>query len=99
MRRIVLLWFQQQGGTIMTFMQRYREFKRLNTQVRPIFDERIIRAYGHKLAGQFDRMSALENRIAGFDVHGRINYRSEASTKPNWGEMAAHLNKMWYSFR
>ena len=35
----------------MTFMQQYREFKKLNTQVRPVLDERIIRVYGHKLAG------------------------------------------------
>ena len=83
----------------MTFMQQYREFKKLNTQVRPVFDQRIIRAYGHKLAGQFDRMSTLENRVSGFDVHNRINYRSEAATKPNWADMASHLNKMWNNFK
>ena len=80
-------------------MQQYRQFKKMNTKIRPVLDERIIREFGHKLAGQFDRMSQLENRVAGFDVHGRINYRSEASKKANWSDMAGDLNKLWFSFR
>ena len=80
-------------------MKQYRQFKKMNTNIRPVLDERIIREFGHKLAGQFDRMSELENRVSGFNVNMRINYRAEAAQNSNWPSNSSMLNKMWYSFR
>lgn len=103
MGRIVILYIYQQRHhyerTAMTFMQQYREFKRMNTQVRATLDERVVRQFGSKLAGQFERMSKHENQIVGFNVNVRINYRSEAAKRSDWPTRSNALNKMWFSFR
>jgi hypothetical protein len=83
----------------MTFNQQYRQYKRMNTEICPTLDQKVVREFGVKRAIQFKRFSAIENQISPFTVNVRINYRSEASKRSDWPSNSSRLNKMWYSFK
>lgn len=80
-----------------TFMQKYREWERLQGKYRANADKHCITHYGRELANQFDLYDTIKHSVTSCNVHKRINMRAcaIASLGEEWSERSLDLNRRW----